>query len=161
MKAKPIQMLAVALVPPVYTTSQLLWWEYLCVFLVPGKLARGMVLRIPFSWKETRLIFQSPKVLSKSNSYFLRSCSKIFWYLALGCLQLSLRMDWRSTLLYLASDIWVTDLEASNVLFGSMVMLLISFNAWSVLAPCRRLMFLIGKWLINGYCLGFKVQHES
>jgi hypothetical protein len=36
MMAKPIQMLAVALVP-----------QYLCVFLVLGKLGRGRVIRLP------------------------------------------------------------------------------------------------------------------
>ncbi len=44
MMVKPIQMLPVTLIPPAYTTSQLLWWRYLCVFLVLGKHGHGRVI---------------------------------------------------------------------------------------------------------------------
>ncbi len=145
----PIQMHVVALVPPVYIVAQFLWWGHPCVFLVLGKLGHG-VMFFSFNWKETGLVYQSPKVPSKSNSCFLRSYSNFFWCLALRCLQLSLTIDWRFPLLYLASIIWVTCLVASNVLFGSMAKLLFSFSTWSVLAHWQD-------DFINGDCLGFKV----
>ncbi len=40
-----------------------------------------------FKWKETSFVFQSPKVQSKCASYFMRSCSNLFCWLALRCLQ--------------------------------------------------------------------------
>jgi hypothetical protein len=49
------------------------------------------------NWKETGLVLTSPKVPSKSDSYFLRSCSNFFCWSTLRCLQLSLTTDWRST----------------------------------------------------------------
>ncbi len=57
-----------------------------------------------FSWKETSFVFQSPKVPSKSDSYFLRSYSNFFCWLALRCLQLSLTTDWRSTTAVITID---------------------------------------------------------
>ncbi len=68
-----------------------------------------------FSWKETGLVFYSPKVPSKSNSYFLGSCSNFFCWLALRCMQLSLTTDWRSALIYLASRIRIARWVASCV----------------------------------------------
>jgi hypothetical protein len=50
-----------------------------------------------FSWKETGFVFQSLKVPSKIDSYFLRSYSNFFCWSALKCLQSSLTTDWRST----------------------------------------------------------------
>jgi hypothetical protein len=84
-------------------------------------------------------------VPSKSNSYFLRSCSNFFCWLALRCLQLSLTTDWRSALLYLASRIHVACSVASCVLCGSMARLWLCLSARSMLEPCRLLMILIGK----------------
>ncbi len=63
-----------------------------------------------FNWHEISLVFQSPKVPSKSDSYFLSSCSNFFCWTALRCLQLSLTIDWRSAFWYLASRIRVTHL---------------------------------------------------
>ncbi len=81
--AKPIQMLAVALKPPVYITSPPLWWWCLCVFWVLRKLDRDRVYTPSLNRKETSLVFQSPKVPSKSNSYFLLSCSNFLFGLYL------------------------------------------------------------------------------
>ncbi len=90
-----------------------------------------------FNWNETGLVFQSPKVPSKSNSHFLSSCSNFFWWSALRCLQLFRTIDWRSAFLYLATRIRVTRLVASYVLCGSMARLWLSFSARRVLEPCR------------------------
>ncbi len=147
MMAIPIQMHVVVRVPLVYTVLQLLWGWHL--FVAAGKAWPWYGVVPSFNWNETGLVFQSPKVLSKSKSYFLRSCSNFFWCLALRCLQLSLMIDWRSALLYFAPNIWVTCLVAYNVLFGSMTKLLFGFSMWSVLLPCRRLMFLIGKMILS------------
>ena len=98
-----------------------------------------------FNWKETGVVFQSPKVPSKRDSYFMRSCSNLFCWSALRCLQLSLTIDWRSALLYLASSIRTARLVVSFVLIGSLAKLLFSFSDRSILCLCRLLMFLIGK----------------
>ncbi len=100
-----------------------------------------------FSWKETNFVFQSPKVPSKSDSYFLRSCSNFVCWSALRCLPLSLTTDWRSALLYLASRIHVACLVASYVRCGSMARLWLRLSAWRTLEPCRLLMFLIGQMI--------------
>jgi hypothetical protein len=86
-------------------------------------------------------------VPSKSDSYFLRSCSNLFCWSALRCLQLSQTTDWRSALLYLASRIRVARWVASCVLCGSMARLWLCLNAQRMLEPCRLLMFLIGKMI--------------
>ncbi len=100
-----------------------------------------------FSWKETSFVIQSPKVPSKSDSYFLRSCRNFFCWLALRCLKMSLTTDWRSALLYLAYRIRVAHLVVSCVLCGSMARLWLCLSARSMLEPCRLLMFLIGKMI--------------
>ncbi len=98
-----------------------------------------------FKWNETSLVLQSPKVPSKSNSYFMRSCSNFFCWSALSCFLLSLAINWRSALLYFSLIIQVAHLVVSGVLFGSMAKLLFSFSTRSILEPCRWLIFLIGK----------------
>jgi hypothetical protein len=65
--------------------------------------------------------------------------------LALRCLQLSLMIGWRSTLLYMVSKIQVKCLVVSNMLFGSMAKLFLRFSMCSMLGLYRRLMFLIDK----------------
>ncbi len=97
------------------------------------------------NWNETGLVFQSPKVQSKKVSYFLRSCNHFFCRSALRCLQLTLIIYRRYAFLYFVSKIRIKHLVASCVLCGSMARLWLSFSAWSILAPCRWLMFLIGK----------------
>ncbi len=117
----------------------------LCIFGT-GNARPWYGFEIFFNWKETGFVFQSPKVPSKSDSYFMRSCSNLFCWSALRCLQLLLTIDWRSALLYLASSILTARLVASCVLIGSLAKLvLLSFSAQSILCPCRWLMFLIGK----------------
>ncbi len=109
-----------------------------------------------FNWKETGLVFQSPNVPSKSYSNYTRSYNNFFWWPALRCLQLFFTINWRSALAYLASNIRVTGLVASNVLNGSLAKLLFRISTRRVLAPHSRLMFLIGKVISsNGYCLTF------
>ncbi len=107
----------------------------------------GHTLNLYIYLMETGIVLWSPKVLSKSNSYFMRSCNNFFCWLALRCLQLSLTIDWRSALLFFVSRIQVACLVLSCVLFGSMAKLLFSLSVQSVLAPGRWLMFLIGKMI--------------
>ncbi len=99
------------------------------------------------NWKETGLVLQSPKVPSKHDSYILRSSSNFFCWSALRCLQFSLTIDLRSTYLYLLSRICVAHLAMSCLLCSSMAKLLFSFSVWSILAPWRWLMFLIGEMI--------------
>ncbi len=87
---------AVVQVPPVCTVSQLPWWGHHCVFLVLGKLGHDMVKHLLSIWKETSLVFQSPKMPSESDSNLRRRCSNFFWWSALRCLQLFYTIDWRS-----------------------------------------------------------------
>ncbi len=104
MKGKPIQMLTASLYAQL---TQSFCFSYDGVFMYFWYWESLAVIR-RYSlhyWKETGIVFQSPKVPSKSNSYFLRSCSNFFWWSALRCLQSSLTTDWRSALLYLASRI--------------------------------------------------------
>ncbi len=135
-------MLAVASVPPVYTTSQL-DEGILCVFSSGKALLWWSILFL--CWKETGLVFQSPKVPSKGNSSFMRSCSNIFedWHLdACNCL-------WRLTgdllFLSLVSSIWVACLLASCVLIGSLAKLSFSCCTWSVLAFLQMVDAITGK----------------
>ncbi len=79
----------------------------------------------------------------------MRSCSNFFCWSALRCSQLSLTIDWRSALFYLASRIQVAHLVLSCVLFGSMAKLLFSLSMQSVLAPCSWFIFLIGKMILS------------
>ncbi len=146
--------------PSLHNLSTSLMMVSLCIFGA-GKARLWWGDMPSLNWKKTDLVLQSSKVPSKSNSYFMRSCSNFFSWLALRCLQLSLTIDWRSALFYLESRIKVACLVVSSVLFGSMATLLFSFSARSVLAPCRWLMSLWQDDFINGYCLGFKVQHNT
>ncbi len=110
--------------PSLHSLSISLMRVSLCIFGT-GKAQPWCGIAPSFNWKETSLVFQSPKVPSKSDTYFLRSCISFFWCLAFRCLQLSLTIDWRSALLYLTSNIWVTRLVAMCYL----VSWLISFSA--------------------------------
>ncbi len=102
-----------------------------------------------FSWKETGFVFQSPKVPSKNDSHFMKSCSNFFCWSTYRCLQLSLTTDRRSALVYLPSRIQIAHLVASCVLCGSMARLWLCRSAQSMLAPCSLLMSLIGKMILS------------
>ncbi len=91
--------------PSLHSLSTSLMRTSLCIFGT-GKARPWYGVEPSFSWKETSLVFQSPKVPLKSDSYFFRSCSNFFWCSALRCLQLFLMIDWRSALLHLAYNIW-------------------------------------------------------
>ncbi len=132
--------------PSLHNLSTSLMMVSLCIFGT-GKAWLWYGDTPSFSWKETGFVFQSPKVPSKSDSYFRRSCSNYFWRSALRWLQVSLTNDWRSALLYLASRIHVARWVVSCELCGPMAKLWLWFNAWRMLMPCRLLMVLIGKMI--------------
>jgi hypothetical protein len=57
--------------------------------------------------------------------------------------------DWKTSLLCFVSKIQDAHFVASCVLFCSMARLMFNFSAQSILAPCRWLMFLIGKMILS------------
>jgi hypothetical protein len=138
-------MLAVASVPPVYTTSQL-DEGILCVFST-GKawLWWGILF---LCWKETGLVFQSPKVPSKRVSSLMRSCSNFFEDWRLDDCNCVWQMTGDLLFLFLVSSFCVAHLVATCVLIGSLAKLSFSFCTRSVLALfCRLLMLSLAKWL--------------
>ncbi len=121
-----------------------------CVFLALGKLNPGLVILF-LCWKETGIVFQSPKVPSKSNWSLMRSCSNFF-------------EDWRLDAPNCFFDNWLeicfflslvssicAHLVPSCVLISSLAKLSFSFCMQSVLAFHRWLMFslarLLHQWL--------------
>ena len=130
--------------PSLHSLSISLMRTSLCIFGT-GNARPWYGFEPSFNWKETGCVFQSPSVPSKSDSYFMRSCSNLSCWSALRCLQLLFTINWRSALLYWASNILTARVVASFVLISSLAKLLLSFSARSILCPCRWLMFLIGK----------------
>jgi hypothetical protein len=133
-------MLAVASVPPVYATSQL-DEGILCGFSTgKARLWWGILF---LCWKETGLVFQSSKVLSKGNS-LMRCCINFFdnrhWD---SCICL-----WQSTgdLLFMVSSIRVACLLAYCVLIGSLAELYLAFACGVCWHFCRWLMLSLARW---------------
>ncbi len=151
MVAMLILTLAVASVPPVYAASQL-DEGILCVFSSgKARLWWGILF---LCWKETGLVFQASKVLSRGDS-LMSCCSNFFdnrhWDACICLWQLT------GDLLFMVPSIWVACLLVHCVLIGSLAELSFSFCLWSVLA------FFADGWcyhwqgdIINGYRLGFK-----
>jgi hypothetical protein len=132
-------MLALALVPPVYTTSQL--DKGICAFLALGKLGYGEAFS-SFVERRPALFFQSSKLPSKGNSWMI-CCSYFFddrhWD---ACIR-----PWQLTgyLLFTVSSIWVACLLVHCVLISSLADLLFSFCMLSVLAFLQIVDAITGK----------------
>ncbi len=147
MMAMPIKMLAVALIPPVYIIFPPLWWWCLYVFLVLGKLSLDKVIRLCSIGRRPALSSNHLRCCWRAAHISCKAAVAFFCWSVLWCLQFSLMIDWGSDLLYFVSRIRVAHLVVSCVLFSSMAKLSFSFSALSSIAPCRWLMFLIGKMI--------------
>ncbi len=133
----------VASVPPVYATSQL-DEGILCVFSTGKARLRWDILFL--CWKETGLVFLSPKVPSKSNSSLMRSCSNFFEDRHLDACICLWQLTGDLLFLSLVSSLRVAHWFVHCVLLGSLAKLLFYFHTWSVLTFCRWLMLLLARW---------------
>ncbi len=128
---------------PSFATSQL-DEGILCVFSTgKARLWWGILF---LCWKETGLVFQSPKVPSKSN-LLMRRCSNFFDDRHLHACICFWQLTGDLLFLSLVSSTQIACLLAYCVLLSSLAKLSLSFRIRSVLASGGWLMLSLAKWL--------------